>query len=154
MKKMILLVMIITLLSGCGKKETNKNEEKVAATGELVCAYKENRTSENTLYTSLYRFNYNDKGILEEVIDTEIIELDDATDEIKEKYQKSAKETTDEYKDIDGVKASLEEEENKYTIKITLDVAKLTDELKEKYMVNYDRVNTHKIFTDLNYTCE
>ncbi len=152
MKKLCLILILLCFISGCKKEE--KEETKVLATGELVCAYKENRIKEDTLYTSLYQYNFNDNGVLEELIDAERIEFVGTDEEIKEKYLETVDETLKKYENIDGVTATKEIEDDKCTILIKIDPKKLKDELKEDYMVNYDRVNTYKLFTDMGYTCE
>lgn len=153
MKKIFLILVLLCFISGC-KKEEKDAEEKVLSTGELVCAYKENRLNDNTLYTSLYQYNFNDNGILEELIDAERIEFIGTKEETKEKYLKELDDTIKKYDDIEGVKATKEVEDDKFTILIVVDPKKIKDNLKEDYMVNYDRVNTYKLFTDMGYTCE
>lgn len=154
MKKIIILL-IMLIMSGCSKKEEMPEDTvKIMATGQLVCAYKEKRTNDNTLYTSLYQFNFNDNGILLSAVNQETIELKDATKEVKDNYTKLIDKTMEEYKDIDSVEAIKEINDDIYKMIINIDVPKMDKEMREKYLVNYDRINTYKIFTNMGYTCE
>ena len=60
MKKVIYGLLVMLCFTACSKGESNPiDHEKVLATGELVCAYKEQRVNIDTMYTSYYQFNYN-----------------------------------------------------------------------------------------------
>lgn len=153
MKKLICLLLLV-VLTGCGSKKEETEPLKISSTGELLCAYKEKRTNEETMYTSLYQYNYNRNGILEDVINTETIEYSNAKDSTKDTYKKLVDETIKEYKDIAGISVEQEKKEDKVVIKIKLDIKNMKDKDKEKYLVNEDRINTYKIYTSMNYTCE
>ncbi len=153
MKKICFVIIILLVITGCNKKE-KEEVEIIPAKGELLCVYKESRIYENTMYTSEYTYNYDNNGILTSVRNREKIEFQKEDKEIKEKYSKALKEAKDDYKDIKGVTTSIDKEDNKYILTINIDKDKLPKEKYEDYLVNYDRVNTYKIFTSMGYTCE
>lgn len=153
MKKFLVLIIIISIITGCNSKEKEEEVNIIPATGELLCGYKESRVDENTMYTSQYTYNFNSNGILNSVENKEIIEFQKNDKEIKKKYDKAIDEAKEEYKDIKGITTNIEKENNKYVLTITIDKDSLDKESYEKYLVNYDRVNTYKIFTSMGYTC-
>lgn len=154
MKKYLMLCICLLLLVGCDKKEEEKPKEKVLATGELLCVYKEQRTNINTMYTSSYQYNYNKNGILESAINREKLEFNDASSETKEYYEEMIKEANKDYDNIKGVKSEITLEEDKYSLTVTMDIKDMDDETKEKYLVNIDRITAYNLFTDMGYTCE
>lgn len=153
MKKFLIIIAMILIITGCGKKE-EQEVEIIPSKGELLCVYKESRVNENTMYTSEYTYNFNENGILTTVRNREKIEFQKDDKDIKEKYSKAITEANDEYKDIKGIKADTSKEDNEYILTIEIDKTKLDKDKYEDYLVGYDRVNTYKIFTDMGYTCE
>lgn len=154
MKKFLILIIVLLIITGC---TTNKSDEKeteiITATGELLCGYKESRINENTMYTSQYTYNFNSNGILISVENKEIIEFQKDDKDIKKKYTEALDEAKEEYKDIKGITTSIDKDDNKYVLTINIDKNELDKDNYEKYLVNYDRVNTYKIFTSMGYTC-
>ncbi len=153
MAKKCLILFLFILVSGCSKTK-EEVAPKISSTGKLTCTYKLEKTAEKTLYTSEYVYNYDDNGFLTDVIDNEVIEFNDTSDEIKKTYQELVDITLKEYSSIDGVHAEKKLDDNKYVIKIVMDVDKMDSKIKEDYLVSYDRINTYKIFTDMKYTCQ
>ncbi len=154
MKKLIVLVIFCFIVIGCSNKDKDTEEKLVLATGELDCVYKEQRTNINTLYTSYYKFNYNNNGILIDIVDKEILTFDNATDETKQSYLELMKEAAKSYDDVSGIKANTEFSDEEYTMTISLNVSDMDEENKNDYFANYDRIQVHDIFTDMGYTCE
>ena len=154
MKRIIALLFILCLISGCSKEKTDDNKERISSTGELLCGYKENRVDENIYYSSLYQYKFDEHGILSEIVDKEIIEFEKDDKQIKKDYEKELNEAMKDYKDKKGVKASKKLEDKKYTITITIDVKELNEEDKEDYVIAEDRITAYKVFTAAGYTCE
>lgn len=153
MKKILLIFVLLVIITGCKEKEEEKREV-IKSTGDLECVYKESRVDEDSMYTSRYLYKYNKNGILEEVINDEIVEFNENDKELKKTYSDLMKKANDEYKGINGVSTSTNISDNKYVLTITINPNKLDEDKKEDYLVNYDRINTYKIFKNLNYTCE
>lgn len=153
MKRFLFLITILLIITGCNKKE-EKKIEIIPATGELLCVYKESRINENTMYTSEYTYSYDKNGILIDVRNREKIEFQKEDKELKKTYSKALDEAKDDYKNIKGITTSVEKEDNKYVLTINIDKEQLSKDKYEDYLVNYDRVNTYKIFTNMGYTCE
>ena len=155
MKRILCLMVIVCIITGCSKKEQAvDNKTRISSTGELICGYKENRVEENIYYSSLYQYKFDNNGALSEIVDTEIIEFLKEDKEIKKDYEKELNEAMKDYKDKKGVKATKKLEDKKYTMTITIDVDKISEEDKEDYIVAEDRISAYKIFTAAGYTCE
>lgn len=155
MKKIIYILLVVILVSGCNsKKKESKEEKTISSKGDLVCAYKLKNTSENTLYTSYYEYNFNDNGILNTAKNVEIIEFEDSSDEVKDKYKEEIKEIIKEYDDIDGIEVSTNYEDNKYSFTINMDKSNMDKDTIEKFMLDEDRLNLYNQYTDAGYTCE
>ena len=155
MKKCLLLIMIFIILIGCKKKEkVDKEDTNVLSYGELTCAYKEQNISDNTIYTSLYIFNFDNNGILNGATNKETIEFSNSSKELKKTYKENLEEIMKEYEDIDGLEVKKYIEENKYSFEVIMDNNKMEDEIKKDYLLDQDRINLYQIFTEKKYTCE
>ena len=154
MKKYLCILVVVLAITGCSKDQPVNNKNRISSTGELLCGYKENRVDENLYYSSLYQYKFDKNGILTEIIDNEIIEFEKNDKEIKKDYEKELNEAMKDYKDKKGVEATKKLEDKKYTMTITIDVDKLSEEDKEDYIVAEDRITAYKIFTAAGYTCE
>ncbi len=155
MKKIIYILLCVFILSGC-KKETKveKEEKNVSSKGDLVCAYKLKNTTENTLYTSYYEYNFNDNGILKGAKNVESIEFDNSSDKVKDSYKDEIKEIIKEYEDIDGIEVTTKYEDNKYLFTVIMDNSKMNKETIEKFLLDEDRVGLYTQYTDAGYTCD
>lgn len=154
MKKILIILCLLILVSGCKKKEEVK-VTKVSSTGTLTCTYKAYHINEDTTYTSQYIFNYTVNGILDSVQNNEIITFGEQTsDEIKKEYETSTSSIKDEYKDIDGVTAKLEEKENKKQLIIDMKLEDMEEKQISEYQLNYDRKRMSKLYTIKGYTCK
>ena len=152
-KKLFSLLVIISII-GCGKKEEKVETKKVLSYGELICVYKEQNNLDNTMYTSLYIFNFDNNGILDGASNKETIEFLKSNKNIKEKYKKNLDEIIKEYKDINGIDVKKELEDNKYSFKVIMDKNKMNDEAKNEFLLNQDRISLYNYYTNSNYTCE
>lgn len=154
MKKIFVLFILIIVLCGCNKKEEVLEEPVISSKGELVCAYKKKNKNENTVYTSYYVYNFNNNGILKDVVDHEEIEFVDSSDEVKEKYEEEIKNIIEEYKDIEGITVKENYDKDKYYFEVNIDVTKIDANIKEDYLLNEDRISLYKFYTNNMYTCE
>ena len=155
MKKITLLLLMLLLISGCGKNKIKEEKnEKILSTGDLVCGYKEERINENVIYSSVHIFNYNDNGILNGASNIESVEFNGTLDSVKDNYKKALEDNIKSYKDIEGVTVEKNIEKNKYSFEVKLDNKKMSEEKKEEYLLNLDRITLFKIFTGDGYSCE
>ena len=155
MKKTIYMLFILIILSGCKQNTKEKEDDKkVLSKGDLVCAYKLRTTSENTIYTSYYEYNFNDNGILKGAKNVESIEFENSSDEVKENYKKEIEEIIKEYDDIDGIEVTTKYEDNKYSFTVVMDNSKMDEETISKFTLDEDRVGLYNQYTDAGYTCE
>lgn len=154
MKKIYLFVVIIILLTGCNKKEKEIQEKVILSTGTLECVLKENRTYNNSLYTSYYIFNYNKNGVLETVENREILDVKNVEKKEKENYKSSYLKTIEDTKKIDGVTLEDLSKENIYEIKIIYNISKMNKEDIEDYGFDLDRKSTYILYEKERYTCE
>ena len=154
MRKKLLCLLVIIFIIGCGKKEEKIDTEKVLSYGELICAYKEQNNSDNTIYTSLYIFNFDNNGILNGASNKETIEFLKSNKDIKDKYKKSLDEIIKEYKDINGIEVKKELEDNKYSFEVIMDNNKMNDETKNDFLLDQDRISLYNYYTNNKYTCE
>lgn len=155
MKKLLMLFICIIILCGCEKNEEEIQEETVISSkGELTCAYRKQNKDEDTIYTSYYIYDFNNNGILKNVINHEEIEFVDSSDEVKEKYKNSIEDIRNEYEDVDGINFEENYEENKYYFEVKIDVTKIIPNIKDDYLLNEDRISLYKFYTNNMYTCE
>lgn len=155
MKKIILILLIILITTSCKKSEdTREKQKKILSYGELVCVYKEQNTSDNTMYTSLYIFNFDNNGILNGATNRETIEFNDSSKEVKNDYKDNLEEAIKDYEDIKGIDVKKYIEENKYYFEVIMDNNKMSDEIKKDYLLDLDRINLYNKFTNNKYTCE
>ena len=152
-KKLFSLLVIISII-GCGKKEEKIETKKVLSYGELICVYKEQNNSDNTMYTSLYVYNYDNNGILNGASNKETIEFYDSNKDIKEVYKKNLDEVIKEYKEISGIEVKKELDNNKYSFEIIMDNNKMYDETKKDFLLDQDRISLYNYYTNNKYTCE
>ena len=152
-KKLFSLLVIISII-GCGKKEEKIETKKVLSYGELICVYKEQNNSDNTIYTSLYIFNFDNNGILNGASNKETIEFLKSNKDIKDKYKKSLDEIIKEYNDINGIEVKKELEDNKYSFEVIMDNNKMNDETKNDFLLDQDRISLYNYYTNNKYTCE
>ncbi len=152
-KKLFSLLVIISII-GCGKKEEKIETKKVLSYGELICVYKEQNNSDNTMYTSLYVFNFDNNGILNGASNKETIEFYDSNKDIKEVYKKNLDEVIKEYKEISGIEVKKELDNNKYSFEIIMDNNKMYDETKKDFLLDQDRISLYNYYTNNKYTCE
>ena len=154
MKKVLCLLLMIILISGCNKKEEEKEEETVSSKGDLVCAYKLKTTSENTMYTSYYEYNFNNNGILKSAKNVESVEFDNTDEEVMKTYKDEIVEIIKEYEDIDGIEVSTNYEDNKYSFTVNMDKSDMSEETIKKFMLDEDRVGLYNQYTSAGYTCQ
>lgn len=154
MKKLFLFIFLILIFTGCNKKEKEVEPKKVLSYGELVCVYKVQNTTDNTIYTSSYVFNFDDNGILNGATNKETIEFYNSLDSVKNEYKKNLEEILKEYDDIDGVNAKKYIEENKYYFEVIMDNSKMNDDIKKNYLLDQDRISLYNYYTNNKYTCE
>ena len=155
MKKIVYILLCVLIISGCKKKDNEEKEEKnVSSKGDLVCAYKLKNTTENTLYTSYYEYNFNNNGILKGAKNVESIEFDNSSDEVKNNYKDEIKEIMKEYEDIEGIEFSVNYEDDKYSFTVIMDNSKMNKETIEKFLLDEDRVGLYTQYTDAGYTCD
>lgn len=154
MKNVLMILFILFIITGCGNKNLKEEEKNILSYGELICVYKAQNTSEKTIYTSSYVFNFDDTGILNGATNKETIEFYDSTKEIKDQYKNELDEVIKEYKDIEGIELKKSIENNKYSFEIIMDNNKMSDEIKEQYLLDLDRISLYKLFTKDKYTCE
>ena len=152
-KKLFSLLVIISII-GCGKKEEKIETKKVLSYGELICVYKEQNNSDNTMYTSLYVYNFDNNGILNGASNKETIEFYDSNKDIKEVYKKNLDEVIKEYKEISGIEVKKELDNNKYSFEIIMDNNKMYDETKKDFLLDQDRISLYNYYTNNKYTCE
>ena len=152
-KKLFSLLVIISII-GSGKKEEKIETKKVLSYGELICVYKEQNNSDNTMYTSLYVFNFDNNGILNGASNKETIEFYDSNKDIKEVYKKNLDEVIKEYKEISGIEVKKELDNNKYSFEIIMDNNKMYDETKKDFLLDQDRISLYNYYTNNKYTCE
>ena len=154
MKKCLLILFMVLLVCSCKKNEDKKEEVKILSTGELVCGYKEQRVNENVIYTSVHVFNYNKNGILVDVKNIESVEFDGTLESVREKYKKALEEDVNNYKDIKGISVEKNLEKSKYSFEVNINKDEISEELKDKFLLTYDRKTVYKIFTADGYSCE
>ena len=155
MKKNIIFIILCIMLIGCKKKEsTNNIGKKVLSYGELLCVYKEQNVSDNTMYTSSYIFNFDKNGILNGATNKETIEFNNSSRDVKEAYKNNLEEIIKEYKDIKGLEVKKNIEDNKYSFEVIMDNNEMYDEIKKDYLLDQDRISLYNIFNNRNYTCE
>ena len=154
MKKYLIILLFILIISGCKGKEVKKEDKNISSKGDLVCVYKIRYANENTLYTSYYEYNFNSNGILNGAKNVESIEFEKDDAELKEKYKKDIEEILGEYKDIDGIEVTTNYEDDKYSFTVNMNKDEIDKSLLEKYLLDEDRVNLYSIYNDAGYTCE
>ena len=154
MKRQIFILLALIILTGCKKDNLETEIKKISSTGKLLCVYKEQRTNEDTMYTSYYLYNFNSNGILEEVINNESIEFNTDSSDLKKSYKEELEEVLKEYEDIDGLTVKKNIGDNKYTFEVNIDVKNTDDITKEEFLLNIDRINLYKFYNTKGYICE
>ncbi len=155
MRKNFFILIFLIIVTGC-KKSTKENViQKISSTGELLCVYKEQRTNEDTLYTSYYLYEFNENGILKNVINNESIEFfNSEDDELKKKYKEDLEDIIKDYDDLEGISIKKNLDKDIYSFEVSIDVAKTDDNSKELFLLNIDRINLFKYYKSKGYTCE
>ncbi len=154
MKKYILLFILVLIISGCKNKDEIKQDKKISSKGELMCVLNIDYKNQNAIYTSYYLFKFNDNGILNGASNVETVEFENASDYIKNKYKEQLLDIVEEYNDIKGIKVKKNLDKNKYSFEVSMDNSNMDDEVKEKFLLDMDRISLYKYYTEQNYTCE
>ena len=155
MKKYLVCLLIILLITGCKRDDKEDiSDEKISSSGELVCAYKLQNTTDNTMYTSYYIFNFDNNGILNGAKNTEIIEFYNSSNEVKQSYKDSLEEAILDYNDIKGITVTKSIEDDKYSFEVDMNNSEMEESIKSDYLLDLDRISLYKLFTSDRYICE
>ncbi len=138
----ILVVLGILCLTGCGNNR-------------LVCTMKTSGT--NFEITKKYTFTFSKDKVSKATMQTTTTLLEELnTKENLDIYYQSAQTAAEEYNSVKGIEAKTSANKNKVSLSVKIKAAALSEEDKEKYVMNASREETKKILEedDYGFTCK